>query len=235
MNVGLTSVASLGTVALYFGARHVAARAASLPGRARRLVVALTLPIVVTSLLVIALVTSVNEDFVRYDEGARPLSFWLGPATAALAVPVYRERDRIRRHLRAVLSAVVAGSLASMGLVVGLCLALKMPGVLLRSLVAKSVTTPIAMPITERLGGVPSITAAVVIITGVVGMLVGPPLLSLFGVRSPLARGLALGTAAHGIGTAAALEESRTTGALGGVAMVLAGVLTGLVAPWIPL
>ncbi len=237
VNAETVGIASLGTVVLYVGARVLAARAAKAPGSIRRVAVALTLPIVVTGALVL-LALSVfgvfHGDVATYEEGAGFLSFWLGPATAALAVPVYRERARIGRNLRAILLSVGTGALVSMGVVVGLCLSLKVPDVLLRSLVPKSVTTPIAMPIAARLGGIPSITAAVVVLTGVLGMLVGPALLTLFGVKSELARGLALGTSAHGVGTAAALEESKTTGAFSSVAMVLAGVLTGLIAPWIP-
>jgi predicted murein hydrolase (TIGR00659 family) len=213
--------ACAGTIALYAASRALHARVRSF----------VTLPILLTAGVLVAAVIAGVLDLDRYEPAARPLSFWLGPATVALAVPLYRQRALVRRHLGAVLISIAVGALSSIALVIALSIAFGLARPLTLSLVPKSVTTPIAMPIAEQLGGIPAITAAIVVITGVLGLVVGGPLLSLARVRHPLARGLALGTAAHGIGTARAIEEGPIEGAMSGVAMVLSGALTALVAP----
>ena len=191
----------------------------------------LTLPIALTGGALIALLLLARLPLAPFVEGTRPIAWWLGPATVALAVPVFRERARLRAHARAVSLAVLAGAIASIGTVLTLGVALRVSRVMILSLVPKSVTTPIAMPIAERLGGIPEVTAAVVVVTGMLGMLAGPELLGLIGVRHPIARGLAMGTGTHGIGTARALEESPLEGAMSGVAMVVSGVVTVVLAP----
>ena len=199
----------------------------------RRVPTTLTLPVVVATLGLIAALTALRLDVGAYVSAARPLSFWLGPATVALAIPVHREWPRMVRHRRAIVFAVVSGAIVSVASVLACGLVLHASPTLVRSLVPKSVTTPIAMPIAARLGGVPELTAAVVIVTGLLGMAFGSRLLDWVGVRDPVARGLALGTAAHGIGTARALEEGPLVGAMAGVAMVVSGVTTAIVAPLI--
>ena len=212
-----------GTIALYAATRALHQRARSV----------LTLPIVLTAGLLLFAVVAGAIDLDRYEPATAPLSFWLGPATVALAVPLHRQRALLWRHARAVLTSIVVGAVSSIALVIALSVALRLARTLALSLVAKSVTTPIAMPITAQLGGIPAITAAIVVITGVLGMAFGSPLLTLARVRHPIARGVALGTAAHGIGTARALEEGAVEGAMSGVAMVISGVATALLAPLI--
>ena len=221
LDISWFALASGGTIALYAASRALHARVRSV----------LTLPIVVTagSLFLAVVVGALDLD--RYEAATRPLSFWLGPATVALAVPLHRHRALVSRHLRAVLAATATGALSSILVVMGLAMTLHLGRPLSLSLVPKSVTTPIAMPIAEQLGGIPSVAAAVVVITGVLGMAFGGRLLTLARVRHPIARGLALGTGAHGIGTARALEEGPVEGAMSGIAMVIAGALTALLAP----
>jgi putative effector of murein hydrolase len=170
----------------------------------------------------------VNLD--TYAAATRPLSWLLGPATVALAIPLFRERALLLRHGRSVAAGVLGGSVAGLASAVLLARLLHLAPVLVRTVAPKSVTTPVAMPIAARLGGSPEIAAAVVIATGLFGMALGPALLSRVGVHSKLGRGIALGTAAHGIGTAAAMGESRVTGAAAAVAMVLAAIATSLIA-----
>jgi predicted murein hydrolase (TIGR00659 family) len=216
----VAAVACAATIAVFVALRALHLRVRS----------ALTLPVVTASIAIAATLLLARVDVARYEQASRPLSWWLGPATVALAVPMHRERARLRRHLRAVLLAVVAGAVTSIASVVALGVALRLSRTLVLSLAPKSVTTPIAMPIAERLGGVPAIAAAVVIVTGVIGMAFGPRLLDMLRVRSPLARGLALGTSAHGIGTARALDEGAVEGAMSGVAMIVSGIVTALCA-----
>lgn len=212
-----------GTIALYAATRAIHARVRSV----------LTLPIVLTAGALFCAVVCGALELDRYEPATAPLSFWLGPATVALAVPLHRQRALLARHARAVLASIAVGALSSMVLVIVLSAALHLSRALSLSLVPKSVTTPIAMPIAMQLGGIPAITAAIVVITGVLGMAFGGPLLTLARVRHPIARGLALGTGAHGIGTARALEEGPVEGAMSGVAMVISGVVTALLAPLI--
>jgi predicted murein hydrolase (TIGR00659 family) len=215
------ALACAGTIALYAASRALHARTRSV----------LTLPIVITAGILFCAVVLGRLDLDRYEAATRPLSFWLGPATVALAVPLHRQRALVGKHLRAVVASIVVGSISSMLLILGLSMALHLARPLTLSLVPKSVTTPIAMPIAEQLGGIPAVAAAIVVITGVLGMAFGGPLLTLARVRHPIARGLALGTGAHGIGTARALEEGPVEGAMSGVAMVISGVVTALLAP----
>ncbi|MBB4286218.1 LrgB family protein [Roseospira goensis] len=167
----------------------------------------------------------------RYFEGAQFIHVLLGPATVALAVPLYRALETLRRSARAVAVALPATVLvASLG-AIALGLLFGASDSTVASLAPKAVTTPIAMGISERIGGLPSLTAVLVILTGILGGVLGPPLLSALRVRDPRARGLALGAAAHGIGTARAFHEGAETGAHASLAMGLAGVLTAVLLP----
>jgi predicted murein hydrolase (TIGR00659 family) len=211
-----TVLGPIATVAIYFALRRVH----------RGSIV--TLPVLATSVLLVALLALPGGDLAGYERGTMPLKFLLGPATLALAVPLAKNRAILRRRaLLAVLIGAVVGAVSA----VLLCRWLKLSPVLTATLAPKSVTTPIAMPIAARTGGIPELTAAIVILVGVLGMVVGPWLLDRIGVRSRMARGLALGTAAHGVGTAQALSESEETGAAAGVAMVVAGIVTAIIVP----
>ncbi|MQX34987.1 LrgB family protein [Roseospira navarrensis] len=174
-------------------------------------------------------VTGIPYD--RYFEGAQFIHVLLGPATVALAVPLYRALGMLRRGWRGVAVALPASvAVASLG-AIGLGVAFGAGETTVASLAPKAVTTPIAMGISERIGGLPSLTAVLVILTGILGAVLGPPVLSALGVRDPRARGVALGAAAHGIGTARAFNESPEAGAAASLAMGLAGVLTAAFLP----
>ncbi|MBB4265936.1 LrgB family protein [Roseospira visakhapatnamensis] len=187
---------------------------------------------VLWSVVALALVLrGTGISYERYFEGAQFIHVLLGPATVALAVPLYRALGTVRRQWRGLLVALPASVLvASLG-AVALAGALGAGEATLASVAPKAVTTPIAMGISERLGGLPSLTAVLVILTGILGAVLGPPLLSWLKVRDPRARGVALGAAAHGIGTARAFNESPETGAHASLAMGLAGVLTAILLP----
>ncbi|MBW7848893.1 MAG: LrgB family protein [Rhodospirillales bacterium] len=166
-----------------------------------------------------------------YFDGAQFVHFLLGPATVALAVPLYRQLSVLRRSWASIIAAVVAGSLTAAVTAVGFAWALGASRETLMSLAPKSVTTPIAMGIAEQIGGLPSLTAVLVILTGILGAAFGTWILDRIRVGSPAARGLALGVASHGIGTARALQESEVTGAFSGLAMGLNGLATALLLP----
>lgn len=190
----------------------------------------LTLPILASTVILAIVLSTPLGDLAAYERGTMPLRFLLGPATLALAVPLARRKAMIRAHLRAVLGVVV-GAIVGAASAMLLSRALGLSRALVATITPKSVTTPIAMPISERLGGIPTLTAAIVVLVGVFGAAVGPWILDRIGIKGAVARGLALGTSAHGVGTARALEEGETEGASAGIAMVVAGVVTALVSP----
>ena len=170
-------------------------------------------------------------EYRAYFEGAQFVHFLLGPATVALAVPLHRQWQVVRRSALAAAISVVTGGLFAAGAGVAIALALGAAPEVTASLAPRSVTTPVAMGIAERIGGLPSLTAAVVICSGVVGAALGPAVLDLVRVKDWRARGLAIGTAAHGIGTARALSVNATAGAFSGLAMGLNALATALLLP----
>jgi predicted murein hydrolase (TIGR00659 family) len=189
-------------------------------------------PVFVSTLLVIAALKGGGFTLADYRPAQEAMTFLLGPATAALALPLYHNRAVLKDHAFPVLTGVIAGCLATIAaaLIAGRFLGLS-KGVLI-SLGPKSVTVPIAVEISRIAGGEPALTAAFVVATGMIGSILGPLTLSLLQVGNPVARGLALGTVSHGQGTAVALMEGETAGAMGGVAMAIAAVFTALIAPY---
>jgi predicted murein hydrolase (TIGR00659 family) len=188
-------------------------------------------PVVVAVLFVGVLLKVSGTDYRSYFDGAQFIHFLLGPATVALAVPLYRARRRVGENLLPMLAAVVAGSAVATASAVGIAAALGAPPATLASLAPKSVTTPVAMAISERLGGVPSLTAALVIITGVIGALIVTPLMNAMGIRDFAARGFAAGLASHGLGTARAFTVNSMAGVFAGVAMGMNAIVTAVLAP----
>lgn len=169
--------------------------------------------------------------YAVYFEGAQFVHFLLGPATVALAVPLFRNLGRVRKALLPMAVALLAGSATAVVSAVGTAWLLGGGEAVLASLAPKSVTTPIAMGIAERLGGLPSLTAVLVILTGVLGAMLSTPLLDLLGVRDWAARGFAIGVAAHGIGTARAFQCHQVAGTFSGIAMGLNGLVTAILVP----
>jgi len=188
-------------------------------------------PVLTAVILIVGLLSLSGTTYETYFEGAQFVHFLLGPATVALAIPLYRQFDRVRRSALALITSLICGSLTAMATAVGLGWLMGASRETLMSLAPKSVTAPVAMAITEQLGGLPSLTAALVILTGILGAVLGPPLLNLIGVKDWRARGLALGTASHGIGTARALEANELAGAFSGLAMGLNALATAILLP----
>jgi predicted murein hydrolase (TIGR00659 family) len=188
-------------------------------------------PVLIAVVVVVTILALTGTDYEQYFEGAQFVHFLLGPATVALAIPLYNQIDRVRRSLPALLASIIAGSLAASLSAVGVAWALGAGPVLLATVAPKSVTTPIAMGISEALGGLPSLTAVMVILTGVTGAMLGPPLLNLLRIKDWRARGLAIGVAAHGIGTARAMQVNEVAGAFSGLAMGLNALATAILLP----
>jgi predicted murein hydrolase (TIGR00659 family) len=188
-------------------------------------------PVAGAVILLVGMLWLTGTDYRTYFDGAQFVHFLLGPATVALAVPLYTHFARVRRAALPMLAALLAGSLAAVGSAVGIALALGGSMQTVASLAPKSVTTPIAMGISEQIGGLPSLTAVMVILTGIVGAMSGGPLFDLMGIRDWRARGFAIGLAAHGIGTARAFQVNQVAGTFAGIAMGLNGLVTAILAP----
>lgn len=190
-------------------------------------------PVALAVALLVAVLMATGTPYDTYFEGAQFVHFLLGPATVALAIPLYDQRRRLARLWLPLLLGLVAGAVTAIGSALLIAQALGASRATLMSLVPKSVTTPVAMGISEQLGGLPALTAVMVILTGVVGAMIARPLLNLLGITHHPTRGFAVGLAAHGIGTARAFQVSEEAGAFAGLAMGLTALVTALVAPWL--
>ncbi|MCA1300013.1 LrgB family protein [Stappia indica] len=188
-------------------------------------------PVLIAVALISGLLLVSGTDYAVYFDGAQFVHFLLGPATVALALPLYRQLATVRRSALAIGVSLIAGSLCAILSAVGIAWAMGAGAQTLASLAPKSVTAPVAMGIAEALGGLPSLTAVLVILTGILGAALGPPLLDLLRVRDWRARGFAIGVAAHGIGTARALQVNETAGAFAGLAMGLNAIATAILLP----
>jgi predicted murein hydrolase (TIGR00659 family) len=188
-------------------------------------------PVLIAVVLLAGGLLAGGIDYRAYFEGAQFVHFLLGPATVALAVPLARQWQAVRRSALAAVASVVTGGLFAAAAGVAIALALSAAPEVTASLGPRSVTTPVAMGVAERIGGLPALTAAVVICCGIVGAALGPAVLTLLGVTDWRARGLAIGTAAHGIGTARALSVNATAGAFSGLAMGLNALATAVLLP----
>lgn len=188
-------------------------------------------PVLVAVALLAGGLLAAGVDYRAYFAGAQFVHFLLGPATVALAVPLYRQLAEVKASAGAAVLAVVLGGAFAAAAGVAIALALHAAPEVTASLAPRSVTTPVAMGISERIGGLPSLTAVVVILSGIVGAALGPLVLDLVRVKDWRARGLAIGTASHGIGTARALSVNATAGAFSGLAMGLNALATALLLP----
>lgn len=192
---------------------------------------ALLNPVLMAASGLALLLWSTGTPYAVYFEGAQFVHFLLGPATVALAVPLYRQRHAIRQAALPVAAAVTLGSAVAAGAAVAVAWMLGASRELMLSLAPKSVTMPIAMGISEQIGGIPSLTAILVVLTGITGSMLGGAVLSALRVRDARARGVALGVTAHGIGTARAFTEGPATGAFASLGLGLSGLVTVILVP----
>ena len=188
-------------------------------------------PVLIAVCALVAVLVVTDTSYGTYFEGAQFVHFLLGPATVALAIPLYRQVQQVRKSLLAIVVAVVCGSVAAAASAVFIGWLLGASQQTLLSLAPKSATTPVAMGISEQLGGLPSLTAVAVILTGIIGAMMGSALLRLMRIVDPRTAGLAIGVASHGIGTARALQISEVAGAFSGLAMGLNALATAVLIP----
>ncbi len=188
-------------------------------------------PVAMAALILVGLLMVTGTDYNTYFSGAQFVHFLLGPATVALALPLYRNRKRVLAALFPMLAALVCGSVTAILTSVLVARAMGAPPQILSSLAPKSVTAPIAMSLAAQFGGIPTLTAVLVITTGIIGAIIVTPLMNLLGMKDYQARGFAAGLASHGIGTARAFQVNALAGTFAGIAMGLNGALTALVLP----
>ncbi|MFO1167290.1 MAG: LrgB family protein [Rhodoblastus sp.] len=188
-------------------------------------------PVLISIALMGAILIATGAPYGKYFEGAQFVHFLLGPATVAIAVPLVRHRALVRANLLPMAAALVAGAIVASVSAVAIAAAFGAPRQVLVSLAPKSVTAGIAMAVSENLGGVPALTAVLVITTGIIGAVIVTPLMNALRIKDYAARGFAVGLASHGIGTARAFTVDEIAGTFAGIAMGLNGLATSLIVP----
>jgi predicted murein hydrolase (TIGR00659 family) len=185
-------------------------------------------PLLIAIILVIAVLKILNIPYSQFNNGGKFISLFLAPATAALALSIFRNFITLKKNLIPILAGTAAGSLVSIASVLCMCRLFHLDSRLTASLLPKSVTTPIAIEISAQLGGLAPVTVAAVVVTGIFGAVTAPLLITLFRIKNPVAAGIAIGTASHAVGTSKALELGEVEGAMSGVAIGVAGLITVL-------
>lgn len=183
-------------------------------------------PLLISIILVMGILSVLKIDYATYYEGARYISYLLTPATICLAVPLYEQFELLKRNYKAVLLGITSGVLTSLCCVLVLAMLFQMNHTDYVTLLPKSITTAIGMVVSEELGGHVAVTVAVIIITGVLGNMIAETVCRVFKITEPIAKGIAIGTASHAIGTSKAMEIGEVEGAMSSLSIVVAGIMT---------
>lgn len=192
-------------------------------------------PLILAAIFVFAILYITRTDYETYNKGGSFISMFLTPATAVLAIPIYRQRELLKNNLVPILSGAFVGSLVSIISVILFSKLLGLNDVFIVSLIPKSVTTAIGLEISATLGGIQSITMIAIIVSGIGGAMIMPVILKLCKIDDQIAKGIAMGTASHAIGTSRALEMGETEGAMSGLAIGVAGLITVVLSLFIPI
>lgn len=188
-------------------------------------------PLLVSFVLVIFFLLYFRIDFETYNVGGDYISFFLGPATVVLAVPLYKKIQLLKSDALPIITGISAGCIAGISSIVIFSSLFGLDEVITNSLVPKSVTTPIGIEISKQIGGLPAITVAAIIVTGIIGAVLGPFICRCLRINDSVAVGIAIGTASHALGTTRAIELGETEGAMSGLAIGIAGLITVFLAP----
>lgn len=194
----------------------------------KRFRLALLNPLLIGTACVMAALVVLDVEYSHYNESARYISYLLTPATVCLALPLYQQMELLKKNWKAVALGITSGVLASLVSVLILAGLFSLSHTHYVTLLPKSITTAIGMGLSQELGGIPTITVAVIIVTGILGNVIAESVCRLFRIQEPVARGLALGTASHAIGTAKAMEMGEIEGAMSSLAIAVAGLITVL-------
>lgn len=190
-------------------------------------------PLLIAVILIITFLLLTGISYETYQYGAKYLSYFLTPVTVCLAVPLYKQLQILRKNLAAIIISIVLGCLAHGAVVIAVLLAFGVDRQLILSLLPKSISTAIALGVSSEIGGIQGITVIGVMVAGISGAVVGPALLKLAGVTDPIAQGLAIGSASHAVGTSKAIELGEIQAAMSSLAIVVTGILTVVIVPWI--
>ncbi len=188
-------------------------------------------PIIVAVILIVGFMLITKYPVANYQAGTKPISWFLTPATVCLALPLYEQLKTLKKNLPAILTGVLAGTVTSLFVVFGMCLLFKTDRSITISLLPKSITTAMGIVLSAENGGIEALTAAVIIVTGIIGNLGGSLLCKLFRIKDPIAQGVAFGTASHVVGTSRANELSPLTGAVSSLSLAVAGIFTAVLFP----
>lgn len=188
-------------------------------------------PLLITLIVLIVLLKWLQVPYEVYFADNKIINFLLGPAVVALALPLYQQLAHIRSKWKTIMTACFVGSVLSMTFGTAIAFWMGADAQLAASILPKSITTPLAMAASQQIGGIPSITAAMVILVGIFGAVLGYPIMKLLKIEHPLAKGLSMGSVSHALGTAKAVEEDYQEGAFSSLALVICGIMTTILAP----
>ena len=194
----------------------------------RKVKVALATPLLVAVVLIIGILLVFHIDYENYENGAKYISYFLTPATVSLAVPLYRRMTLLKKHPAAIFGGIASGVLTAMVSIFLLSLVFGLTHEQYVTILPKSITTAIGMGVSDKMGGIPALTVVAISITGVTGTVLAEVICKLFRIREPIAKGLAIGTAAHALGTSKAMEIGEIEGAMSSLSIVVAGIMTVL-------
>ena len=188
-------------------------------------------PLMISIVLVVIILSIFGISYETYNKSASHLNYFLTPTTVCLAVPLYRQYEVLKKNLKAIVLGIASGCVACMVTLVALIKLFTFDTTLAASVMAKSITTAIAIGLTEEIGGIPAITVACIMITGIFGACFASIVCKIFKIENPVAQGLAIGTSAHALGTSRALEIGEVQGAMSSLAIAIAGIMTVVLAP----
>ena len=189
-------------------------------------------PLLMGSIFMIVFLNCFGVPYADYKSSAQPVSWLLMPATVSLAIPLYEKWDLLKENAAAIIAGISVGTLVSLGSVLALALAMGLTREQYATLLPKSVTTAISMDVAAELGGIAALTGAVVILTGIAGNLLAEVICKAFHITDPIAKGIGIGTSAHAVGTSKALQMGEVEGAMSGLSIAVAGVLTAVLCPF---
>lgn len=197
----------------------------------RKTKISLLNPLLISIVLIIVILIKFDISLEAYNEGGGLISFFLGPATVILAVPLYKQFEIFKANILPIIVGITVGCLTSVISVVFLSKLFGLSDDILRSLIPKSITNPIGIELSKQIGGIPSITVTAIIITGIFGSIIAPYVFKIFRIKDKVAIGVSLGTSSHALGTTKAIEMGETEGAMSGLSIGLAGLVTVILIP----
>ena len=198
---------------------------------AKRMRSTLCNPLLLTIIFIIAFLKLADISYASYDNGAKYINYFLTPSTVCLAVPLYRQLKLLKEYAGAILISIMSGTVACAIMIFGLAKLFLLENSIYASLVPKSITTAFALGMSEELGGLSAVTVMAVFVTGILGAVIANTVFKIFKIEDPVAQGLAMGTAAHAIGTSKALELGEIQAAMSSLAIAVTGILTVIVGP----